>query len=184
MTSARSAVAAYALGADDGERLGFGEVEVVVKASADTTGGAFTIFEENEPVDTRLHVHEHEDELFYVLEGEHVFQVGDQEFRAGPGGLVFAPRGVPHAQRRVVPRTGRSWSSPLPRDSRGSSGTLQRQTAPASSGPTATRARPRTTASPGWANPPASDFARGGQPCTTARNRPLLGTTRRRPPSR
>ena len=70
-------------------------------------GGAFTIFEENESVDTPLHVHEHEDELFYVLEGEHVFQVGDQRFQAGPGRLVFAPRGVPHAQRRVEPRTGR-----------------------------------------------------------------------------
>ena len=82
-------------------------MEIVVKASADTTGGAFTIFEENDPVDTPLHVHQHEDELFYVLEGEHVFQVGQKEFRAGPGGLVFAPRGVPHAQRRVVPRAGR-----------------------------------------------------------------------------
>jgi hypothetical protein len=38
---------------------------------------------------------------------EHVFQVGDEEFQASPGGLVFAPRGLPHAQRRVVPRTGR-----------------------------------------------------------------------------
>jgi len=103
----RSAAAAFALGAEGGERLRFGEVEIVVKASADTTGAAFTIIEENEPVDTRLHVHENEDELFYVLEGEHVFQVGDQEFHAGPGGLVFAPRGVPHAQRRVLPRTGR-----------------------------------------------------------------------------
>jgi mannose-6-phosphate isomerase-like protein (cupin superfamily) len=103
----RTAAAAYELEAEGGERLRFGEVEVVVKASAATTGGAFTIFEENEPVDTPLHVHEHEDELFYVLEGEHVFQVGDQEFQAGPGGLVFAPRGVPHAQRRVAPRTGR-----------------------------------------------------------------------------
>jgi mannose-6-phosphate isomerase-like protein (cupin superfamily) len=99
--------AAYGLEAEGGERLRFGEVEVVVKASADATGRAFTIFEENEPVDTSLHVHQHEDELFYVLEGEHVFQVGDQEFQAGPGGLVFAPRGVPHAQRRVAPRTGR-----------------------------------------------------------------------------
>jgi mannose-6-phosphate isomerase-like protein (cupin superfamily) len=97
----------YQLKAEGGERLRFGEVEIVVKASADTTAGAFTLFEENEPVDTPLHVHENEDELFYVLEGEHVFQVGDQEFHAGPGGLVFAPRGVPHAQRRVVPRTGR-----------------------------------------------------------------------------
>jgi mannose-6-phosphate isomerase-like protein (cupin superfamily) len=103
----RTAAAAYKLEADGGERLRFGEVEVVIKASADTTGGAFTIFEENEPVDTQLHVHENEDELFYVLEGEHVFQVGDQAFQVGPGGLVFAPRGVPHAQRRLAPRTGR-----------------------------------------------------------------------------
>ena len=97
----------YKLEREGGERLRFGEVEVVVKASAGTTGGAFTLFEENEPVDTRLHVHEKEHELFYVLEGEHVFQVGDQQFQAGPGGVVFAPRGIPHAQRRVVPRTGR-----------------------------------------------------------------------------
>ena len=42
-----------------------------------------------------------------MLEGEHVFRVGDEEFPTGPGGLVFAPRGVPHAQRRVVPGSGR-----------------------------------------------------------------------------
>lgn len=79
-----------------------------MRLSAETTGGAFTLFEEVPPlVDTPLHVHENEDELFYVLEGNHVFRVGDEEFRAGPGGLVFAPRGVPHAQRRVVPAKGR-----------------------------------------------------------------------------
>ena len=89
------------------EKLRFGEVEIRVKASAETTGGAFALFEEAEPVDTPLHVHDNEDELFYVLEGEHVFQVGGEEHRAGPGQAVFAPRGVPHSQRRVVPRTGR-----------------------------------------------------------------------------
>jgi mannose-6-phosphate isomerase-like protein (cupin superfamily) len=99
---------AYALEADAGERLRFGEVEILVRASAETTGGAFAIFEENEAVDTPLHVHANEDELFYVLEGEHVFQVGEEKFQVGPGGLVFAPRGVPHSQRRVVPRTGRT----------------------------------------------------------------------------
>jgi mannose-6-phosphate isomerase-like protein (cupin superfamily) len=97
----------FELAADDGERLRFGEVEVLVKASADTTGGAFTILEERDPVDTPLHVHTNEDELFYVLEGEHLFRVGDEEHRAGPGDVVFAPRGVPHAQRRVTPRSGR-----------------------------------------------------------------------------
>ena len=78
------------------------------RASAETTRGAYTLFEEVPPlVDTPLHVHENEDEVFYVLEGEHVYQVGDEEFRVGPGGMVFAPRGIPHAQRRVVPGEGR-----------------------------------------------------------------------------
>ena len=101
--------APYALlDADDGEQLVFGEVTIVIRASAEMTGGAFSVVEEVRPmVDTPLHVHENEDELFYVLEGEHVFQVGQEEFRAGPGGLVFAPRGVPHAQRRVVAGEGR-----------------------------------------------------------------------------
>jgi hypothetical protein len=43
-----------------------------------------------------------------------VFQVGDEELEIGPGGLVFAPRGAPHSQRRVVPRTGRTLSMMSP----------------------------------------------------------------------
>ena len=78
-----------------------------MRASADTTGGAFSISEEIDPLDTPLHVHEREDELFYVLEGEHEFRVGDATFPVGPGAVVFGPRGVPHGHRRVVPRTGR-----------------------------------------------------------------------------
>jgi mannose-6-phosphate isomerase-like protein (cupin superfamily) len=98
--------APFARNARAGERLRFGEVEVLIRASGDTTGGAFMLMEEHEPVDTPLHMHAHEDELFYGLEGEHVIQVGDEEHRIGPGDFVFAPRGIPHAQRRVVPRTG------------------------------------------------------------------------------
>ena len=60
---------AYVVEAEDGERLRFGDVEVVIKASGDKTGGAFALFEESDPVDTPLHVHEREDELFYVIEG-------------------------------------------------------------------------------------------------------------------
>jgi mannose-6-phosphate isomerase-like protein (cupin superfamily) len=90
-----------------GELVRFGDVEIIVRATARDTGGAFSAFEEVNPVDTPLHLHEREDELFYILEGEHIFRVGDEEFRVGPGGMVFAPRGLPHSQRRVVPRTGR-----------------------------------------------------------------------------
>jgi mannose-6-phosphate isomerase-like protein (cupin superfamily) len=90
------------------EHLRFSDAEFVIRASAETTGGALGIIEEIDPLDTPPHVHTNEDEIFYVLEGEHVFRVGDQEHAVGPGEAVFAPRGVPHSQRRVVPRTGRT----------------------------------------------------------------------------
>jgi len=92
----------------EGEHLVFGGTTIIVRASAEMTGGAFTMFEEAAPLlDTSRHVHRNEDELYYVVEGEHVYQCGDQEFQVGPGGLVFLPRGVPHAHRRVVPQVGR-----------------------------------------------------------------------------
>ena len=98
----------YALAQDEGELLVFGPVTILVRASGESTGGAFSLFEEVPPLaDTPLHVHERDDELFYVLEGRHVFTVGDEELPAGPGGMVFAPHGIPHAQRRVVPGEGR-----------------------------------------------------------------------------
>jgi mannose-6-phosphate isomerase-like protein (cupin superfamily) len=92
---------------EGGERLRFSDAEIVIRASAETTGGAFSIIEEISPLDTPLHVHEREDEIFYALAGDHVIRVGDEEFEIGPGELAFGPRGVPHAQRRIVPRTGR-----------------------------------------------------------------------------
>jgi len=99
-------LAPFALAAGDGERVRFGPVEVLIRASAKTTGGAFAVVEEHDAVDTPAHVHAHEDELFYALDGEHVITVGAVEHHLGPGDLVFAPRGIPHAQRRVAPGTG------------------------------------------------------------------------------
>ncbi len=100
---------AFALEAGEGERLAFGGVTIVVRTPSEASGGAFTLFEEVPPMaDTPAHVHANEDELFYVLEGEHVFTVGRRGVPGtARGGLVFAPRGVPHAQRRVVPGEGR-----------------------------------------------------------------------------
>jgi quercetin dioxygenase-like cupin family protein len=101
-------LSAFALERGAGERLVFGGVTMLVRATAESTGGAFSMFEELPPMaDTPLHVHANEDELFYVLEGEHLFRVGNDEYRVGPGGLVFAPRGIPHSQRRAIPGQGR-----------------------------------------------------------------------------
>ncbi len=46
-----------------------------------------------------LHVHEHDDEVFIMLEGE-LTMIGPQgETRIGPGTSVELPRGVPHGFR-------------------------------------------------------------------------------------
>jgi mannose-6-phosphate isomerase-like protein (cupin superfamily) len=79
-----------------------------VHADAAATGGAFAVMEERPPLlDTPLHQHANEDEFFYAVEGEHVITLGDSEHRLAPGEGIFAPRGVPHAQRRVREGEGR-----------------------------------------------------------------------------
>jgi mannose-6-phosphate isomerase-like protein (cupin superfamily) len=94
----------YAVDADGGERLTFGGGTVLIKAVTP----ALTVWEELPPLlDTPLHRHEHEDELFHILEGEHVFECGGDRFEVGPGAFLALPRGVPHAHRRVVPGAGR-----------------------------------------------------------------------------
>jgi mannose-6-phosphate isomerase-like protein (cupin superfamily) len=44
-----------------------------------------------------LHVHEHEDEIFHILEGEFRFRVGDRELRARAGEPLLGPKGAPHS---------------------------------------------------------------------------------------
>lgn len=43
------------------------------------------------------HVHLHEDELFFCLEGRYVVEVGAQRAVLHPGDCILGPRGVPHA---------------------------------------------------------------------------------------
>jgi mannose-6-phosphate isomerase-like protein (cupin superfamily) len=46
-----------------------------------------------------LHVHQREDEGFYVLEGEVSLLLPGRQVDLGPGDFALAPRGVPHAYR-------------------------------------------------------------------------------------
>jgi mannose-6-phosphate isomerase-like protein (cupin superfamily) len=73
------------------------------------------VFEEIPPLtDVAQHVHEREDELYYILDGEHEFTCGGRTFKLSPGGMVFLPRGIPHAHRRTVPGAGRLLSMTTP----------------------------------------------------------------------
>ena len=45
---------------------------------------------------TGLHVHRVQEETFYVLEGECLWQIGEQTVHAKPGTYVFIPPGIAH----------------------------------------------------------------------------------------
>ena len=67
--------------------------------SADTDA-RFALIEHRIPPRTLaapMHTHEREDEYSYVLSGRMGAQIGDEVVDAGPGELVFKPRGIPHA---------------------------------------------------------------------------------------
>ena len=71
---------------------------VTFLAESKDTGGSFALLEAtlkpgNEPPP---HIHEREDELFYVLEGAFDVFVGDEAFQLQAGGCVFMPRLRPH----------------------------------------------------------------------------------------
>ena len=70
-----------------------------VKVSAEDTGGAYTLMEDNLKATFALglHRHDHHAETFYFLEGAVDFYVDGEWIRAVPGATIHVPAGVPHA---------------------------------------------------------------------------------------
>jgi quercetin dioxygenase-like cupin family protein len=68
-------------------------------ATSEETGGAFLLFEDAMDTGKRtpLHTHPEADETMFVLQGEILVHLDGAEERIGAGGLVMAPRGLPHA---------------------------------------------------------------------------------------
>jgi len=54
-----------------------------------------------------LHKHPHQDEMFYVLEGDFIIEVGGKRHTLHAGDSVLAPRNVPHVWACVGEGTGR-----------------------------------------------------------------------------
>jgi quercetin dioxygenase-like cupin family protein len=89
----------FAYEAGEGEALWWIGMLATIKATAEQTGGQYTLVEILAPEGfaSPLHVHHFEDESFYILEGEMTFYVGDQTIKAQPGSFLFGPKEVPHA---------------------------------------------------------------------------------------
>lgn len=70
-----------------------------IKVSGQDTDGRMVVFEYFGKVrgGPPLHLHEAQDEIYFVQEGEYLFQLGEQRMVVRAGGMIFLPRGVPHA---------------------------------------------------------------------------------------
>ena len=71
-----------------------------LKISSKDTAGQLSVFEQiglTYKGGPPLHIHPHQDEFFYVIDGEYLYQVGDDKYQMKAGDTIFLPRGVPHA---------------------------------------------------------------------------------------
>jgi mannose-6-phosphate isomerase-like protein (cupin superfamily) len=79
-----------------GHRIG--NVEFLAR-TADTPRFTFGIIEIAAGRVLEAHVHEGEDDAFYIVEGEMTFVIGDEEVAAPPGTFVLVPPGIEHGFR-------------------------------------------------------------------------------------
>lgn len=82
---------------------------VVIKADSSQTNGSMTAMDlviaaHSGPA---LHIHNRDDELWFVVAGDFRFRAGDAILHATAGGMAFGPKGTPHCFQNVGDDPGR-----------------------------------------------------------------------------
>ena len=73
---------------------------MILKATADQTSGRVFVMEQHVPRHRHApgrHVHENDDQFWFVIDGRGRWFIGGQPIEAGPGDFIIGPHGVPHA---------------------------------------------------------------------------------------
>lgn len=97
ITSPTSTQQPYVLQRDEGEHLHFLNHLATPKVTAGEDGSMTTVeFLAPRGFGPPLHVHDSEDEVMIVLDGEIACRAGDTESVARAGATVYLPHGVPH----------------------------------------------------------------------------------------
>lgn len=89
---------AHVMGKSQGRPLWHLGALLTFKALGSETAGRFWALEglADRNMAVPLHVHTHEDEFWYILEGEICFTIADQTLTGGPGAFAYIPKGVAH----------------------------------------------------------------------------------------
>jgi quercetin dioxygenase-like cupin family protein len=101
---------------DSGEELNIAASLILHKIKSKDTKGVFSVMEFVTPPGkgVALHVHEREDELVYLLEGEIEVTLGGQKMKAVPGVMALLPRGIPHRFTNIGNKPSRLLDTILP----------------------------------------------------------------------
>lgn len=107
---------ALVVSAGEGRKMRVIGNDVIVKLTRQETGGEYYLFEVITPpgVGVPPHVHQHEDEIIEVIEGEYEFMLGERTYIVTAGALVHFPRHMPHAFRNVGAKPGRTLWTVIP----------------------------------------------------------------------
>ena len=86
----------------------WGVIPLQIKVSTNDTDGDLFVFEHADMSKggPPRHFHYEQDEWFYAVKGEFLFEVGDERFTLRPGDSLFAPRMVPHVWAYVGDNPG------------------------------------------------------------------------------
>ena len=89
---------------------------ITLKATSEETGGSVGFLEATSAPGTGppRHIHHSCDELFYVLEGEFLFLVGERQINVLTGTFVFIPRETVHAAKVIGPEPGKALAAYIP----------------------------------------------------------------------
>jgi quercetin dioxygenase-like cupin family protein len=88
----------FVMESDEGQAFWFLNTLTINKVGSDDTQGRLSIVDHRVPAGFAPppHIHLAGDEAFLVLDGQFEGFCGDQEWRAGPGSLVYLPHGIAH----------------------------------------------------------------------------------------
>src|SRR5687768_7612626 len=94
----------YAVDAGEGERIWIVGDTMTLKATGASTDGSLVLLENltTPGGGPPPHIHTHEDEFWYVLDGTFDIRIGDEVHSVGPGGFAYAPRGTLHNFRNTA----------------------------------------------------------------------------------
>jgi quercetin dioxygenase-like cupin family protein len=98
------------------EQLNIAGSKTLHKIKSSATSGVFSVMEFVTPPGkgVALHVHEREDELVYLLEGDIEVTLGNQKMKAVPGVMALLPRGIPHGFTNIGNKPSRLLDTILP----------------------------------------------------------------------